>query len=513
MERSKRPKTLVSCDPMFRIGAFGNAPPNRRIPNSILTRASPNVDPVRRYCTTFKEKCMISKPTFMRPSFKRNWDGRKIAEEDRFNFLREAKLYLQHDQYSRDPAYRNCVDKILQQMFGYAGQTIVSAIPCHANENPDIATLSRHVTHVGSSGGHVIVFINAGSLELEAAANALFAKLAKSLRKNCSQAHYTLVVLVFDEPQTIGKIRKILNDAIILRFLELKASDPIIISNDVDCCYTPPGYIDTIRKYFSDPCLDILSGPLYYGYTHLGDDYLGIEPGVPELFLGNRVLEARRICRLNGDFFGEPFFTTEGPHTVFRASAYCAAGGYDASLEQAEDDEMGIAIFALRQKGCFPFPTARNAVYANDFWLVTNPRRQLLAIANGISIVDTWQKFPIKEVAGHRISLQTESLDHKNARRIVGYSELLNVAKNTHKPNASWISLVEIFLRGIVDRELSTDSLRRYLSICGVEIGKPDPEVDTATLAIRSSPSAALSKAICRFVHSQQSSASKVAQM
>jgi hypothetical protein len=441
----------------------------------------------------------MSKPAFMRESFTRTWLHRKINEDRTLIFAREAENYFGKCLEGSDLAQRNHVAEIVRQLSSYVGQPVISAIPCFALEQPDPAALGNHVNQIGRSGGHVVIFVNAGSRQLEAAAHALCRHLSASLKRCCSTGYFSIVVSIFYHSQSIGRLRKILNDAIVLRALRLGVEDPVIISNDVDCGHTPQGYMTALKCHFSDSCLDILSGPLYYGYAPSGADYLGLAPAVPDLFLGNRVLEARRLCQLRGHFHGARFFSTEGPHTAFRASAYCAAGGYDASLEQAEDDELGIAIFALRQKGRYPFPTRRNAVYSPDFWLVTNPRRQLLAIAHGHSIIDTWRNFPIKKLGGHEISLAGE-----NGRNAISLEELVSLVSCRPLPTGTWTRVIDIFMRGISDQSLSSELFVHYMNACGVSLQRVvEPGSDAAAVAKHAVPNAALKTSIARFASGQ----------
>ncbi|MQB07217.1 hypothetical protein DXT91_24355 [Agrobacterium tumefaciens] len=416
------------------------------------------------------------------------------------SFLREAETYLATEFASPDLEAR---DSIAHQISAYTGQRIVSAIPCYALEQPRLPALASHVNHIGKVGGHVVVLINADAPTLQSDLDKLASKICSYLSRYCRVNDFSVVSENFGNSYPIGRIRAILCDAIVSRALRFLVDDLIIVSNDIDCCFTPDNYGQIVGERFCDPCLDILSGPLFYGYSPNGDDYIGVEPAAPDLFLGNRILEARRLSRLNGHFYGSRFFTTEGPHTAFRASAYCAADGYDVSLEQAEDDELGIAIFSLRQQGAIPFPQARNAIFDPAFWLVTNPRRQLLAIADGVSIIDTWLRFPIKSRSGHEIS--SVSTAHQNQQRAgaVSVEELHKFARSPRTCDAAWQKILEIFLLGLGDRTLSSASLEYYLMTCGVEIVDAGSGYDALSLARRSRPSPAFTAALFRFLENR----------
>ncbi|WP_107676244.1 hypothetical protein [Agrobacterium sp. LAD9] len=443
---------------------------------------------------------MTRQPDFIRPSFRRKWAERKIDTDQRFGFLREAETYLATKFASPD---LEASDSIAHQISAYTGQRIVSAIPCYALEQPNLQALVSHVNHIGKAGGHVVVLINADAPSLHSDVDKLASNVCSYLNQYCRLDDFSVASENFGRSYPIGRIRAILCDAIVSRALRFLVDDLIIVSNDIDCCFTPDNYGRIIGERFSDPCLDILSGPLFYGYTATGDDYIGVEPPVPDLFLGNRVLEARQLSRLNGYFYGARFFTTEGPHTAFRASAYCAAGGYDISLEQAEDDELGIAIFSLRQQGTIPFPQVRNAVFDPAFWLVTNPRRQLLAIANGASIIDTWLRFPIKSRSGHEISFVSSAHQNRQRAGAVSVEELHKLARSPRNCDAAWQKTLEIFLLGIGDRTLSSASLEYYLKACGVEIVDAGSGYDALSLARRSKPSPAFTAALSRFVENR----------
>nr|WP_200997153.1 hypothetical protein [Rhizobium rhizogenes] len=166
----------------------------------------------------------------------------------------------------------------------------------------------------------------------------------------------------------------------------------------------PQNYGSIIIDVFKKPTVDILSGPVFYGYGCGGAGYFNIPLRAPELMLGNRAIHTRHSARISGATLGEPFFPTDGPNIVFRMSAYCAAGGYNYEVDLGEDIYIGAAIFGLRNERLELFPRPSHAVYSREFWLATDPRRQLGAICAGYSIVESWSFIPFSDILGSSMS-------------------------------------------------------------------------------------------------------------
>lgn len=267
-------------------------------------------------------------PSFIRASFGRCW--RRLADSAQIlDFRNEAAAYL-----AQDRVLPGVVRNLQMQLKISATHRLISAIPCSGAETVDMDAIAGHIRSFAACGGHVVIFVNTCCARHRLRAKSLRTDFDRRLGRLCPPGSFSVVSHDFEHPVPIGTIRAALCDAIIARTFELGIADPIIVSNDADGLFTPLDYGARVLDQFTDPRRDIVTGPLYYGYAPWGESFLDADGGgsLPELMLGNRVLEARRRLRLSGRVDGGPFFTTEGPHTAFRAAAYCAAGGYDASL-------------------------------------------------------------------------------------------------------------------------------------------------------------------------------------
>lgn len=411
-------------------------------------------------------------PSFVRDSFNRQRHWVRLAHASQpLGFQDTAAPYLEADRPGRAMS-----GTLARQLQTDATHTLIAAIPCAGAEPVNIAALSAHVRSFARCGGHVAIFVNCAEPAHRLRARGLATTLRHRLAAHCPPGSHSIVDMAFDAPLPIGQIRAILCDAIIQRAFGLGAKDLVLVSNDADGLFTPQDYAQRLVKAFADPRRDIVTGPLYYGYAPWGESFLtdGFAESLPELMLGNRVLEARRKLRLTGLVDGGPFFTTEGPHTAFRAAAYCAAGGYDTQLAQAEDDELGLALFALRQSDGPPYPRAPFALYDPGFWLATDARRQVLAIARGQSITQTWAHFPIRTLAGHDISIETATALYRGNKDVLQHADIRAALAGTPRHIAR---MRNVFQAGITDLRPDMQAAQQYLSDCGIIPGRgPDQE-------------------------------------
>jgi hypothetical protein len=287
---------------------------------------------------------------------------------------------------------------------------VICCILCHASEPTELYNLEKIVDLIANFNGHTVIYVNAsrpGSslVECEAAA----AKLKTRLRGGSPQSGtVSILTHLFASRPPIGTIRGILTDGVVLAAVKAGLSDPILVSTDVDFVATAPTYGETLVRSFADPKLDILSGPVFYGYDHLGNDHTDVGLNAPELFLGNRAFYYKKLAAAKGLILGVPYNPTDGPNTAYRLSAYCAAGGHCYAFQSGEDNYIGAAIFALRNEDFATIPQPNHASYDPAFWVATDPRRQLQAVALGYPIDETWRELPFYEKLGS--SMRTREL-------------------------------------------------------------------------------------------------------
>jgi len=325
-----------------------------------------------------------------------------------FDLEREAKRYVKIVQSFRQPDERLIIAQLTEQLSLNRYADVISIIPCYVDEDINYDALIRHLSVFSNSQGQVILFVNdSAEHDSQESVDSKIASMQSVLAGYLPETDFQVLGTTFDTKKPIGTIRGIITDAVVSKSVALGMCDPIVVSNDIDIDYTPKDYVHRIRRNFDRECLDVLTGPLYYGYSTTGAEFGKEKMLAPELLLSNRLLQARKGIRLDGALDGGRFFATEGPHTAFRLSSYCAAGGYDYSLTLSEDDELGMALFRLRTTDTKRFPTSRNAQFDDRFWLVTNARRQLQAIVSGYAVTDTWVHYPIDELMGQCIDVKT----------------------------------------------------------------------------------------------------------
>ncbi|MCM2442230.1 hypothetical protein HGO34_21105 [Agrobacterium vitis] len=262
---------------------------------------------------------------------------------------------------------------------------------------------------VAAAGGHTVIFVNGADGGdttgiIEQAATRLRGRFVETK----SHDRISVVTNLFPKREPLSTIRGILADGVTLAAERAGLSDPIITSNDIDIVAVPNDYARITLEEFRSPKIDILSGPVFYGYDQFGRDYTGLPLSAPELMLGNRAIYCRKMALASGAMLGDPFFPTDGPNIAFRLSAYCAAGGYNYAVDVGEDTYIGSAIFGIRSETEDLFPQYGHASYNSAFWVATDPRRQLLSICSGNSIEDSWSFVPFSSTLGS--SMKTAEL-------------------------------------------------------------------------------------------------------
>ena len=306
---------------------------------------------------------------------------------------------------------------------------LIYAIPIHAKEALNIVEFFSNMKLLCKTGAHVVLFINGCKADdIEAGQ-----KLYQSLKDNIGQLdrHIDIVSLFFDQRQTIGTVRGVLTDSVIVASMRAKFNDPILISYDCDNEYFPTNRNETILKHFENPKIDAVTGPLFYGYNNEGKVFSSEKLNAPELMLENRMFHVRRSMMVKGLITSDVFFSTEGPNSAFRMASLCAAGGYDYSLSSAEDDRLGLAIYLSRRSDQIAFPSDAHHVFAEELLLATNCRRAFDAVTNGLTIRDSWDSFV--SAFGHSLNVSSICERYKSSLKFLQMADLLDFEENSPK--------------------------------------------------------------------------------
>ncbi len=213
-------------------------------------------------------------------------------------------------------------------------------------------------------------------------------------------------------PASMGRVRKILTDAIITHCLAERIADPIIVCNDVDQLLASPTYLADITRSFNSPDYPVfIAAPVCYGYIGASPFGLPENIHIPELYLFNRIQNSINHCTRTGLVGLEGAIWPEGANLAFSGTAYCCAGGFDPLRASGEDDDMGIALYSL-VRGCNSQPWLPikwgKPLFVDSAWIATDPRRVLSAIQAGRTGIEAWSWQDFNDTLGS--TLNTTSL-------------------------------------------------------------------------------------------------------
>ena len=173
----------------------------------------------------------------------------------------------------------------------------------------------------------------------------------------------------------IGRVRKLLSDAILERQLQRgENKDIIMVSNDADNYGVAPEYLANFTKRFAEhPTVDGMLGQLDWDpETYVNE---------PLIHVGTRLFQYLSVIgrhRSGG-------MVSSGANFAYRSSIYAGIGGYMAELPGGEDVAVGQAIIEARgKKDALRFAGARHSR------LYTSARRAIGALKKGLSPVEQW---------------------------------------------------------------------------------------------------------------------------
>lgn len=182
-----------------------------------------------------------------------------------------------------------------------------------------------------------------------------------------------------NEEAKIGKIRKLLSDATLIRQNKRgkDAPDLIMVSNDADNKGIDPKYIQTfLDKFENNPKIDGLLGQLDWD----PESY----QKYPAIHIGTRLFQYLSVIgrvRSKG-------MVSSGANSAYRSSIYAGIGGYMDSLSGGEDVAVGRAIIAARNND-----KSRFAFAGNGTRLFTSSRRSInVWLKYQLSPVEQWNK-------------------------------------------------------------------------------------------------------------------------
>ena len=227
----------------------------------------------------------------------------------------------------------------------------------------------------------------------------------------------TVLSCYLPPPSSMGRVRKILTDAIITHCLIEGIADPIVVCNDVDQILTSPTYLaDIIDGFKNNTNPAFIAAPIGYGY--IGATPIGLPENIhiPELYLFNRIQNSINYCTRAALVGSEYAIWPEGANLAFSGTAYCCAGGFDPCRASGEDDAMGMSLHSLTKDGDLRIgvPKWGKPVFVDSAWIATDPRRVLSAIYAGRTGMEAWSWQDFNQTLGS--TLNTFSLAHECCR-------------------------------------------------------------------------------------------------
>lgn len=207
-------------------------------------------------------------------------------------------------------------------------------------------------------------------------------EVVKKMRREFPDMKIVHLYKEFDEKPEIGRVRKYLVDAIMLRKQKAGMKKSVaIVSNDADLENISENYaLDIGRAFQNNPKLDALAAKWDYPPETFRQ--------LPLLHASQRLWHYFDIA-LRYNYLKSPELI--GRNSAFRSGAYVGVGGYNEHAKVAEDLEIGWLIKDARAYD------ASRITYLNRAWLVSNPRRAVVKLLSGTPLTQQYGDFHVNE--------------------------------------------------------------------------------------------------------------------
>jgi hypothetical protein len=411
----------------------------------------------------------------------------------RLNFRHECEEFLGRHLYKLAREDLDFVFASAKKIAAAAEDQLYIMAPMHAHERGLAAYLRMIAPQARDTGSNLIVFLNAYSNQMQASEfNAHLKRATEEVNAEKDKLGFDRIFLIerfFKDQPTMGRIRGLIADAAILTAYISGASKPLLVCNDIDTIRFSKTYLASYKKTFDlDPNVKMACGAVNFGY--FGTKGIGLPPGtnVPELFVFNKLNKAIYRCARLGLINFERRLWMEGSNMAFSGAAYCACGGFDFAKTSGEDDELSRSLHRYNpnvyRSGVIdsdiiyePDPI-QSGVFNDDAWIVTNARRVLLAISEGLPGIEAWADLPFMETVG--ASLDDERLAKQcDAVEAAITSQMLRAARTGESKYARkkiLDRLQYIVVRSIVyDRKSqSEEQFEAVLSELGIDRSNQD---------------------------------------
>ncbi|HEY2030496.1 MAG TPA: hypothetical protein VGH20_14940 [Myxococcales bacterium] len=318
------------------------------------------------------------------------------------DFRSEAARFEGDVLARRAPADREWIRETAAQIRLATGTRSITLVPAFAREAGVARGLATALHGCDLRRHHLVLFVNAAApscsrADYEAGAGRIRAAVRR-LAAAWPGLRLTLLERFLPRPILVTRLRGIVTDAVILAAAAARLEDPLLVYNDADQLWAPPGYLDRLVRLFARRRrLDLVTGPVLYGFEP-GQDYgRASAPPAPELLLGARFIHAVERAAARGDGV-KRHLRTSGANTAFRLASLIAAGGYDDALE---DVQIGTSLAAMRcpRSNDVGSPPEHQAFDLRTA-VATDPRRQVEAILAGCTASEAWDFRDYRDALG-----------------------------------------------------------------------------------------------------------------
>jgi len=384
---------------------------------------------------------------------------------------------------SMSPAYKNELSVMNNNAgFGMSGTTrVVITVPAYGEEQNIEKLLNQFSGQVGNDG-KAIDFNLFEVLVFENHPDTVSKDRTEELVRNFQKTHPELKIVYAHKAMKkteagVGRARKYAADLAVLRSQQRSGKDGelILVSQDADLEKISPTYVSELVQSFDDsPEVDALAGK-----WNLPDEVLerpNMRAAQRLWYIMDRVISRDAVGKPDERQLRAPGLV--GRNAAFRASIYSAIGGYNPEAKLAEDLEIGWMINAARNWDPLRIQ------YNNRLEVVSNPRRFLASMAQGIPLIQMYGGF-------HE---NTDIRQQDNSQLLSIIPKTFRVASFEREADAIWRSHIDgqyVFMgdsfNGLFDRAMTFLGVKYTIENGHVKI--LDATKLTKSLNVKASPS------------------------
>lgn len=294
----------------------------------------------------------------------------------------EAQRYLE----SLNEDYRAQVELLAEQAGDMSSECKLSiCIPVAGHQEGDNIekTLSCYLNQTADPNSYeIVLFVNQPDLDKEGnriRSDGTLGKIQAFKKKHPELPIRVMQTVLPRSEARIGHIRKLLNDATVLRSsLRTEVADVVLVSNDADTRGVAPTYVENLEvKFDKNSKTEAFFGQLDWDpESYIRNPLVHIGARLYQYFS----MQNRRAGR---------GMESSGANFAFRSSIYTAIGGYNTDSGLGEDNDLGRRIMYSRL-GSKDQRTGIDFAGARVSRIYTSSRRAEKTVQDGRSFIEQW---------------------------------------------------------------------------------------------------------------------------